>query len=129
MLLVVVLVTILPAMRAEAACGDYLLVRGGNGAQSHHDAGKDVDQRTIDDHRNTPAAPCRGPRCSRQSVPLVPPAPSARHSPPDKAALTFLNGLGIDALHVIFSQREQLSETIHRTNHIFRPPRVVLPLG
>jgi hypothetical protein len=128
MLLVVVLVTILPAMRAEAACGDYLLVRG-NGARAHGDAGTDVDQRTIDDHRNTPAAPCRGPRCSRQSVPLVPPAPSARHSPPDKAALTFLNGLGIDALHVIFSQREQLSETIHRTNHIFRPPRVVLPLG
>jgi hypothetical protein len=58
---------VLSPSRAEASCGDYVMVGGhhaGSGMQGHSD------------DRHDPAAPrCHGPSCSNNSIPPLAPAP------------------------------------------------------
>jgi len=66
--------TIITPSRAEASCGDYVMVGGhhaGSGMSSHA-AGHDMTGHDMTD----PAIPkCHGPSCSNNSMPPVAPVP------------------------------------------------------
>ena len=75
---------------AFASCGDYLYVKGKpvsemNSAMSDHD----VRQAHHDESHRIPVSPCRGAKCSKSRLPLmpVPVAPTTLAQGHDQAAI------------------------------------------
>jgi hypothetical protein len=125
-LLLAVFAAMCLAARAEASCGDYLtahgvgqVARNQNGAQGSQFASPDDNQAGI------PIPPCRGPKCSRQSAPLLPPPPLVIAGAPLKAVVSSIVKYECLSADRTVSEPEWLAIPIHRTLHIFRPPRAV----
>ena len=109
----------IPAARVDASCGDYLHV-------GRHvvlmDAGL-AEMSLAANEKQSPVRPCTGPRCSRQSAPLTTPPVIVSITPIKVAVSPWADHGGATGGHT-FSSPEWLVIPIHRTLHIFRPPRV-----
>jgi hypothetical protein len=123
------------ASRAQASCGDYVLVDRLHSAASlkvamerHFPRGEgDRDAASLAS-REEGRTPCRGPQCSRRSVPPAAPAPAAASSPVRQdwswAPPSGLIEIACSNHAVAIEVRPRAA--LHR-DPIFRPPRSTAP--
>src|SRR5262245_54783015 len=92
--------------RANAECGDYVMVGGKHAAPVPHAPSTSSHE---------PAVPCHGPNCSkRPNLPIVPPAPPPSVSAAEWACLAA--GLSLPPAPDSGSYRDESSaDPIHRT--------------
>ncbi len=129
---VAVLTAVCVAARVEASCGDYLRAPGVGHMASNQNEVRDSKtgvagpgESQSGDQAGTPFAPCRGPNCSRQSKPFVPPPPLVISSAPLKAAVAAVVKHDNCLAGRSISEPEWLAIPIRHPIHIFRPPRAV----
>jgi hypothetical protein len=116
---------LLLAVFAALCCGDYLTAHGvGQGARNQNGAQGSQFASPEDNQAGIPIPPCRGPKCSRQSAPLLPP-PLVIAGAPLKAVVSSIVKYECLSADQTVSEPEWLAIPIHRTLHIFRPPRAV----
>ena len=121
------------AMRAEASCGDYVLVHGLHSGASMHDRmeGRGSIDSAAEERASqaSPAnrrAPCHGPQCSKRSVPPVAPSPassSERHDWSWSAPEILVPAINSCRLEAV----EGGPRSAVLGDSIFRPPRSVAP--
>lgn len=116
LLLIAAAVAICPN-RAEAACGDYVIILDGRAVTDHAMPGPSGGEQL-------PKAPCHGPGCSK--LPNVPFAPVSVPSTPLPDSKAFAFGVG-DQPPADLGRAIPDSSTsipVHQPGSIFHPPRV-----
>jgi hypothetical protein len=104
--------------RAEASCGDYLMLKG----QHEHTAANPRSPHS--DHQMPWApAPCQGPFCSGRHK--VPPLAPAAPAPVNGQEWGFVSSDPVPAVHgrVDFLDLDDFGIPIHQGSSIFHPPR------
>jgi hypothetical protein len=104
--------------KAQAACGDYVTVGSEHSNHPQTKPEKSPDQRQADPGK----APCHGPRCGNDPIPdSAPPT-----TPPVRVqdfAFVVQGALVIPSDSIPFWVGGDNLSRIHRTFHIFHPPR------
>jgi hypothetical protein len=110
--------------RAQASCGDYLHTRmSSSGPDSVN--GSELSFPGEPHQGAIPVVPCRGPNCSQQSKPLIPPQPLVIRSAPEKVAVSAVGEHYDCSTKPRLLEPERLAIPIRQAIHIFRPPRAV----
>jgi hypothetical protein len=112
-IILVLVAVLMPTGKANAGCGDYVLV-------GDHEKVKQTESAP---QRHVPRSPCNGPGCSRQNVPLLPiPAPaSSHHASDDCLSLSQTVNTPDETRHEFTSF---VAGSLRRTTiDIFHPPR------